>query len=262
VHYVSHGSGLPTLVFVHGFTCDHTDWRRQLSDLGSDFQVVAVDLRGHGATPGRPQECSIPHYGGDVAALIANLELSKVVLVGHSMGTRVVLEAARLDTERVKGLVLIDGSRQATRDPQTAEQAALGVIAGAGGYRAWVEPLVAQMFVEASAASRGAIARALKLDPELGTQLWSGMVRWDAEHMDATLAAVRAPVLAIQSTRINAERKRVSLQPGECPPYLELLKERIKDLRVEIVPGIGHFTQSEAPETVNRLLREFASRAR
>jgi pimeloyl-ACP methyl ester carboxylesterase len=262
LHYVSHGSGLPTLVFVHGFTCDHTDWQSQLGDLGSDFQVVAVDLRGHGATPGRAQECSIGHYGGDVAALLANLEVPKAVLVGHSMGTRVVLEAARLDPERIAGLVLLDGSRQGTGDPEAAEQAARRVIAAAGGYRAWVEPLVAQMFLEPSAASRNAAARALRLDPEVGAQLWTRMVRWDAENMDATLAAVRAPLLAIQSTRINAERKRVSLQPGESAPYLELLKARIKDLRTEIIPGIGHFTQSEAPETVNRLLREFASRAR
>src|SRR5919108_3101864 len=128
MHFVQRGSGAPALLFVHGFACTHEDWKPQLDFFQRTNEVIACDLRGHGKTPGRPHECSIEHYGGDVAALVNNLELARVVLVGHSMGCRVVLEASRLIAEKVAGIVLVDGSRNATSDPEGAEAAARATI--------------------------------------------------------------------------------------------------------------------------------------
>ncbi|OGA41635.1 MAG: hypothetical protein A3G28_01945 [Betaproteobacteria bacterium RIFCSPLOWO2_12_FULL_68_19] len=245
MHFVRSGKGAAPLVFVHGFTCSHEDWRFQVAHFSQANEVVACDLRGHGATPGRAHECSIEHYGGDVAALLAHLELGNAVLVGHSMGCRVVLEAARLDPERIAGVVLIDGSRVGSAAAQ------------AGGYAAFVEPLVRQMFLRPCAEADAAVERALRLPADLGSALWASMVRWDLERMDAALAALRAPAMAIQSTYLDAERRRVPLGPGETTPWLELLRERLKDVAIEVVPGVGHFTQLEAPGAVNRLLDEF-----
>src|SRR5688572_13527972 len=81
MHFIRQGRGAPPLVFVHGFCCSHADWQPQLDFFSPTNEVVACDLRGHGATPGRPQECSIEHYGGDVAALVNNLELSGAILI-------------------------------------------------------------------------------------------------------------------------------------------------------------------------------------
>jgi pimeloyl-ACP methyl ester carboxylesterase len=258
MHFIRAGRGAPPLAFVHGYTCDHTDWKLQLDEFARSNEVVACDLRGHGATPGREHECSIEHYGGDVAALLANLELSNVILVGHSMGCRVVLEAARLDPARIAGLILIDGSRQGSGDGNAAEQGARAVIVSAGGYRAWMEKLVAQMFLEQSAEARRAIERALRLPNACGVALRCNQMRWDASQMDAALAALSCPLLAIQSTSIVAGGKRVSLQEGQSSPWLDLVRERVPGAQIEIVPGVGHFTQMEAPEAVNRLIKSFA----
>src|SRR5205823_3152873 len=92
LHYIRLGAGAPPLFFVHGFACSHQDWRLQFTHFSPRHEVIACDLRGHGATPGRPQECSIEHYGGDVAALLTNIDFDRAILVGHSMGCRVVLE--------------------------------------------------------------------------------------------------------------------------------------------------------------------------
>ena len=132
MHFIRAGHGAPPIFFVHGFACSHEDWRFQLDFFSKTNEVVACDLRGHGQTPGRPQECSIEHYGGDVAALVNNLELRNVVLVGHSMGCRVVLEAARLVPKKISSLILVDGSRLATGDPDAAEAAARAAIAKSG----------------------------------------------------------------------------------------------------------------------------------
>jgi pimeloyl-ACP methyl ester carboxylesterase len=244
-------------VFVHGFLCTHEDWKLQLIELQKNHEVVACDLRGHGRTPGRPQECSIEHYGGDVAALTANLDFSKAVLVGHSMGCRVVLEANRIAPERVAGIVLVDGSRFGTGDPAAAEAAAQAQITQAG-YAAWAEELFRQMFFQSTPATERLVARAVRQSAEIGAALWPRAARWDAGTLEAALAAVRAPVLVIQTTtRDPATGKRGPMRAGQSSPFLDLLRSTLKNCRIEVLPGLGHFPQLEAPERVNRLIAEF-----
>jgi pimeloyl-ACP methyl ester carboxylesterase len=262
MHFIREGRGTPVLLFVHGFACNHQDWRPQLDFFSQTHEVVACDLRGHGETPGQPQECSIEHYGGDVAALLLNLDFSECILIGHSMGTRVILEAARLIPKRVAGLVMVDGSRGAAAgDPGAGEATAKAMIEKAG-YPAFAENLFRQMFFKPSVEADAIVARALRSSARFGPALYPRMVRWDAQHMDAALAAVRVPMLVIQSTTRDANWNRAPLKPGDTTPYLDLLKEKIKHIRIEIVPDTGHFTMLEAPETVNRLIREFAAAGR
>jgi len=257
MHFVRLGQGRPALVFVHGFACSHEDWNFQIKAFEKTREVVACDLRGHGATPGRPQECSIEHYGGDVAALLGNLDLSQAILVGHSMGCRVVLEAARLDPERIAGIVLVDGSRQGMGDPEAAERNAHAALE-ANGYAAFMRPFFEAMFLQKSAQSEAVVERAMRLPADIGSALFPRMARWDAGSMEAALDAVRAPLLAVQCTYVNTERKRVPIQPGDSTPWLELLKDRVKDLEVEILSGVGHFPQLEVPDRLNRLLSSFS----
>jgi pimeloyl-ACP methyl ester carboxylesterase len=241
---------------VHGFLCSHEDWRFQLKALKGKYEVVACDLRAHGKTPGRPQECSIEHFGGDVMALINNLELANPVLIGHSMGCRVVLEANRIAPERVAGLVLVDGSRAGSGDPDAAEATARAHIQKTG-YAAWAEDLFRQMFFKSTPATERLVARAVRQSAEIGAALWPRLARWDAALLETALASVRAPVLVIQTTARNAQGQRSQLQAGQSSPWLDLLKEKLKDVTVEVLPGLGHFPQLEAPERVNRLIAEF-----
>jgi pimeloyl-ACP methyl ester carboxylesterase len=243
---------------VHGFACSLEDWRHQTAALPAIHEVVACDLRGHGATPARPHECSIEHYAGDVLALINNLELPPAVLIGHSMGCRVVLEANRIAPERVARLVLVDGSRQGTGDPAQAEALTRSAILSAG-YETFAENVFRQMFLRWSDDAEAALARMKRMPAETGITLWTNMVRWDATQLDAALDAVRAPLMVIQSTWITPERKRLPLEKGQSSPWLDLL--RPKTSHIYVVPHVGHFTQLEAPAAVNHLIAEFSAGA-
>ena len=223
--------------------------------------MVACDLRGHGETPGRPEECSIAHYGGDVAALVNHLELKGCILVGHSMGCRVVLEANRLllasdYAERVAGIVLIDGSRSGSGDPDAAEKAARDAIEKTG-YPAFAENLFRQMFFSPSPQADAIVERAVRQSAQFGALLWPSMARWDAARMDTALAAVRAPLLAIQSTTRDAQLRRSPLKAGQSTPYLELIRSKVPGARIEVLPDVGHFAQIEAADSVNRLIADF-----
>jgi pimeloyl-ACP methyl ester carboxylesterase len=259
VHFTRAGRGSPALVFVHGFACSLEDWRLQMDFFSKKFETVACDLRGHGKTPGRPHECSIEHYGGDVAALVNNLELESCVLVGHSMGCRVVLEANRLILDRLAGIVLVDGSRNATGDPDAAEASARATVEKLT-YPVFAETLFRQMFLKPSAQADAIVARAVQSSAEFGPELWPRVTRWDAGSMDAAFAAVKAPVLAIQSTARNAQLQRTALKPGDTSPWLDYARSR--GAKIEIVPDVGHFTMLEAPDAVNRLISDFLDASR
>ena len=252
MHCLRAGEGTPPLVFVHGFACAHEDWRLQVERFSGTRRVLACDLRGHGRTPGTAGNCSIERYGADVAGLLEALD-APAVLVGHSMGCRVVLEANRVSPARVSALALVDGSRMASGDPVRAVEAMRAAIEFTG-YPAFAEALFTQMFFKPSAWAASIIERAKGLPAEVGAALFPALAGWDAGQLDGALAAVRVPLLAIQSTTLNAERKRAPLRAGDSSPWLDFLRDRVPGVRIEVITGVGHFAQIEAAERVNPLL--------
>jgi pimeloyl-ACP methyl ester carboxylesterase len=246
------GQGAPPFFFVHGFACAHEDWQAQIEHFSKTRSVLACDLRGHGRTPGTAGDCSIERYGADVAEILRTLD-APAVLVGHSMGCRVVLEANRQAPGKVAAIALVDGSRMAWGEPRQADEAMRAAIEFTG-FPAFAEALFRQMFFVPSARATSIIERAKRLPAEIGAALFPSMARWDAGQMVVALAAVRVPLLAIQSTSMSPERKRSSMRADENSPWLDLLRERVAGVRIEILPGLGHFPQIEAPDQVNALL--------
>jgi pimeloyl-ACP methyl ester carboxylesterase len=252
----SAGSGMPEMVLVHGFACDHTDWVAQIDEFGTTRAVLACDLRGHGRTPGDPADCSIETLGADVARLVVQRDLKEAILVGHSLGCRVVLEAYGGAADRVAGVVLIDGSRLGTGDPAQAEEAMRAAIDFVG-FPAFADALFSGMFFRPGADATRIVARAKDLPAEIGAALFPRMARWDAARMEAALGAMRVPLMVIQSTTLNTDRKRVPLKEGETTPWLDLVRKRVPTARIEGIAGVGHFSQIEVPERVNALLADF-----
>jgi pimeloyl-ACP methyl ester carboxylesterase len=255
IHHVVSGSGRPPVVFVHGFGCAHGDWDAQVAHLASRHQVAAVDLRGHGASPGTAAECSIERYGADVADVMRALNLPPAVLVGHSMGCRVVVEAAMQAPLLTAGLVLIDGSQFAP-----AMQSVLpDVFATPGGYADLVRRWFAEMFTAKSNATVvAAVAeRAGRLPPAIGERLVTDMARYDVGRLATSLAGLCVPVMAIQTTYSNEKRERQVMRKDQTTPYLEMLRARVPSVRTEIIPDTGHFPQIDEVEQTNTLIDSF-----
>lgn len=249
------GSGIPPLVFVHGFGCASEDWDAQRRSLEGKHEVIACDLPGHGRTQAMVKDARIEHFGREVAGLLQQPS----VLIGHSMGCRVVLEASKINPDRVMGIVLIDGSRVGTGDPDVAQRTVAQQL-DTVGYGKFIDAFFVSMIFRPLPNRDELLARAKRLPEDFGRSLFLDIVRWDAAQLDRTLEAIRAPMLVIQSTAMNAERKRVTMKAGDTSPWLELIKTYVPQARISIIPGVGHFTQIEAPDDVSRLVGGFAAR--
>jgi pimeloyl-ACP methyl ester carboxylesterase len=108
VQYRVYGAGEPALVFIHGWSCDSNYWREQLPAFDKKYTLVTVDLAGHGGTDANRTDWTIAHFGQDVASALSAVPNKQIILVGHSMGGPVAIEAARLLKGRVIGIIGVD----------------------------------------------------------------------------------------------------------------------------------------------------------
>jgi pimeloyl-ACP methyl ester carboxylesterase len=258
IAHTRRGTGSPPVVFVHGFGCAQGDWHAQVEQLASRHETVTVDLGAHGRSPGTAEHARIETHGADVTALLQHLKLPRVILVGHSMGCRVVIEAALAAPEHVLGLVMVDGSRLATpgSDAQETIRRQLAEV----GYAGFIRPLFAAMFSPAydKAKAEFLIARAVAMPADIAAPLFADISRWDAERMDAAFASLSVPLMLIQTTYQDERRQRRSLEQGQSTPYLDYVKATVPSARIEVIPGTGHFPQLETPAVVSTLLDDFA----
>lgn len=107
--YVEAGQGAP-LVFVHGAVTDYRFWIGQLGELGDSVRGIAYSRRYHYPNPWRPDD---PPYGfessaWDLVALVRALQLDRPVLVGHSWGGTVVLQAALRQPALFRAVILAE----------------------------------------------------------------------------------------------------------------------------------------------------------
>lgn len=108
ISFEVYGSGEPTLVFVHGWSCDARYWREQIPYFSSRYRVVTLDLAGHGHSGSTRSHYSMLSFGEDVQAVTEAIGTDRAILLGHSMGGSVIAEAARLMPDRVTGLIGVD----------------------------------------------------------------------------------------------------------------------------------------------------------
>lgn len=251
--------GLP-VVLVHGFGCARADWQHQIDALSPTHRTITVDLPGHGTSTHEVADCRVEHLGAHIAGLLDHLALERAILVGHSMGCRVVMQGALDVPDRVAAVVLVDGSCIGQGDGATLEAEARAVFEK-GGFAPTVRGLFADMFVDdaPNELEPDLIARAEALHPGLGTSLFASLVRWDAERIESALTDLDCDIAVIQSTHLNTDRKRVALAPGDTTPWLDLVRHQRPDARIELAFGVGHFTMLEAPSEVTSLIHAVAA---
>lgn len=109
-HIEIEGSGTP-VVLLHGFTGSTKSWSRLIQSFKNEFQMIAIDLPGHGRTKvSSGEKYRMEQTCGSIKAILDQLEIKKAAFIGYSMGGRTALAFANLYSERVSCLVLESAS--------------------------------------------------------------------------------------------------------------------------------------------------------
>jgi pimeloyl-ACP methyl ester carboxylesterase len=239
IEFEVRGSGSPTLVFVHGWCCDRSYWAAQLDHFSSRARVVAIDLAGHGGSGSGRREWNMPAYGQDVVAVANQLGLEHMVLIGHSMGGDVIVEAALRLGPRVSGLVWVDVYPELGRSPIPPAEFREKTAPFREDFAGAVVPFVASMFPPSAdpALVQRVASDMASAPPDVG--IGSMEHAWTCEpSICAALETLSAP--------------RVAINPENRPTDIESLARY--GFRTLVMPNVGHFLMMEDPATFNRLL--------
>jgi pimeloyl-ACP methyl ester carboxylesterase len=101
------GTGVP-LVFLHGTGCDDVDWAETIEHLPRGLHIVTLEFRGHGQSDVPAEAFTLQDLASDLLLLADHINVESLLLVGHSLGGMVALEAAS-QSSRIVGLVLLEG---------------------------------------------------------------------------------------------------------------------------------------------------------
>ena len=234
LRYVERGSG-PAVVLLHGFTGDiERAWVQTgvLADLARDHRVVALDLRGHGASDKPRDAAAYDEIALDVVRLLDHLHIERAHAVGYSLGGIILVRLLATHEHRFQSVTLAAAAyRRAQSDRADREaEAAAREIEETGLFRALVvstaptdEPPPDEQTIRrnsdviAAYNDRFALAALMRARRALLVT-------------DAQVASVAVPVLALV---------------GSADPQAERVKNMQRvwpALRVEVVPGATHPT--------------------
>ncbi|MBN2570557.1 MAG: alpha/beta hydrolase [Ignavibacteriales bacterium] len=238
--YDVQGKGDTTLFFIHCWCGDRTYWDNQTDYFKDNYKIVRIDLAGHGGSALGRKDYTMESFGKDVAAVINLLELDKCILIGHSMGGPVMLEAARILGDKIIGLVGVDNLIDV--EEKYPEEDFLQFVG-------WLEndfvnsvpEFVKSMFPEnADSNLVKKIAEDMSSAPK--EVAISAMKSLYYQDIISVLKDVKCPIVCISSDKY--------------PTNIEGNRKHMKSFNVKLMKGYGHFLQLENPEMFNKLLED------
>ena len=241
------GSGTH-LLLLHGLAGHSGEWSRVAAALGRDLHVVAMDQRGHGRSEREPSDRSRCAFVADVSAVIEQMSLAPVVLIGQSMGGNTALLTAAAHPELVQSLVLIEASPEGPT-PELPDRV-----------QRWLEswPVPFSDDAEAreffSAQGLEPVAWTAGLEPR-ADGLWPAFNASVLVDCIAQLAArdywkewrrIRCPTLIVRGELGHFDAEHVARLAHEPP-----------DGQAITIPQAHHDVHLEAPERLTREIRRF-----
>ena len=224
IHYLEWGKSNATVILLHGMYDSAEIWSSVAPLLTRGYRVIAPDRRGAGLTDKPEDGYDDRTLARDVEGLIANLDLGRVDLVGHSAGAGVAMTVAASAPERIRALVLIDGGFW----PKPSETLATQPQAPCGG------------------------------TPEecrRKSALESGMRAYDAESL---YPRVNAPVLLVMALPAMPVAKEFASGLEEAKQHASTVaKRKLRKGKLVFIKKTGHWIQSDQPAALAQAIENF-----
>lgn len=245
IRFTEASTGDPALIFISGWGGTKEDWDYQMDHFSGSHRCVAIDLAGFGESGSNRTEWTMPAFAGDVTAVMDQLGIDEAVIIGHSMGGMVALEAARANPDRIIGVVPVD----VIKDVELSWQEAMHERTVNYFMDLAMNPTfekIRQSAMFSAKADSAMILRALNVFESSEKKGWEASLREVLRYMSSDLRdcleAVSVPVCCI-----NAESNT---------PNLETARKYHPGITAKTISDVGHIVFWEEPDEFNRLLEE------
>lgn len=246
----SGGEGLP-VVFIHGHPFNRSMWSPQVAffrDRG--WRVIAPDLRGYGMSPVTLGKVPLEVFARDVVALLDDLALGEVVLVGLSMGGQIVMELYHAYSGRIRAMVLADTFAPAETTEGKVRRNEMADRLVRDGMSSHAHEVLPSMISPRTIAEQPAVAAnvlaMMRSTPATGA---AAALRGRAERRDYVemLGRIAIPTLVVVG------REDVFTPVSDA----QFLHERISGSHFAVIEGAGHMPNLERPAQFNGLVDRF-----
>jgi len=244
IHYTHYGDGSTLVSLVHGWNCDQSYWTHQIDYLKQHYQVITIDLAGHGkSTAGNREDWTMKAFAQDVVNVLKDHSYDQLILVGHSMGTAVVLEAAvNIEHTNLK-VVCVDHLKQPLipltdeiLDPQMA-------------------PLKADFKTATSSFIRSTMF-AESADSIHKEKIIEDMTDAPAKESIAMIYGLMKANLELPIAVLNERNIATHIINGNHSPT-DIEHYKNKGFGIDIIEGTGHFLMLEKPDEFNAIVQAF-----
>ena len=249
ISYTDTGGDGPPVLLLHAFPLSSKMWQPQIDALGDRYRFIAPDVSGFGGSDAPEDDYSMGRWAGEVQALLDELGLDKVVLVGLSMGGYLAFECLRRFRDRFSALVLADTKAEADPPEGIEKRTKQQGTVREGGRDDLIDALCGALLSSGTSDHKPDVVervRGLMDNPPAG---FIGALEAMKNRPDSSgeLAAIDVPVLII-----------VGENDGVTPPEASRkMHENIGGSRLVVIPDAGHLSNLEAPEPFNGALAEF-----
>jgi pimeloyl-ACP methyl ester carboxylesterase len=248
LYHEIHGEGEP-LVLIHGGLTTIGEMQGWVEPLAKTWQVIAVEMQGHGHTADTDRPMSFTTMGDDITALLDHLKIPKADLVGHSLGGASAIRAAIQHPEKVRRLVVIS-SPYARSGWYPEAQRGMSQVGAAMAENMMQTPT-------------GRFSKGWP-EPKRFPQFLDKMGKIMTEDYDwsADIAKLPMPALLVFADNDSVSQKHVAeffalLGGGVKEPGW--LNTQLSKSRLAVVPGYTHYnfiTSAEVPQLVGKFLAD------
>lgn len=201
------------------------------------YQVVTIDLGGHGQSGSNRRNWTMKQYGVDVAAVIRHLKLDEVLLIGHSMSGAVMVETAQILPDKIKGLIGIDTFHDISKVAR-GEEADTFMRPFVENFTEMVKTYALENLFTPNSDSLviERVANDLtSAHPQVALYSFRNLLVWDAT---TALDQLLVPMTLINTDQVPTNEKALN-------PY---------HINVEYMSGLGHYLMLEDPIGLNAVL--------
>ncbi len=263
IAFTDEGGGSQTIIFIHGLGSYSQAFVKNIDGLKSNFRCIAIDLPGYGKSSKEPHSGLMSFYASIVNELITELDISEVILAGHSMGGQIAITTALLYPNVVEGLALVapagferfhKGQKQWFRDVTTVDGVKLTTPEAIHNNLAtnfYNLPQDAEFMITDRISMRS--ANDFEAYCYAVAQSVNGMVN---EPVIDYLEDVKVPTLILFGENDNLIPNRF-LNPGPTERIANNGASKIPNSKLVMVPKCGHFLMFEKSDIFNAQVIEF-----